>query len=81
MLIVNIKQIAGITDGGTGCLSGGEMLTGMGTMDDAWILLRDGLIHSFGSMSEMPQVGSDDVVDARGGMVLPGFAYSYSVCR
>lgn len=78
MLIVNIKQIAGITDGGTGCLSGGEMLTGMGTMDDAWILLRDGLIHSFGSMSEMPQVGSDDVVDARGGMVLPAFCDSHT---
>ena len=52
-LIKNIGQIVGITDQQTRRKAGVEMSV-TGTLDNAWILIEDGLISGFGPMSDCP---------------------------
>ena len=74
LLVSNIKTLAGITGEGVLRLQGAEMKR-LGTINDAWLLVEDGKISAFGSMSDMPSGGFvvDAEVDARGGMVLPSW--------
>lgn len=53
----------------------GQLLTmeqGIGLHTSAWLRMEAGKIHSFGPMSACPDV-SDDDVDARAQVVIPGF--------
>ncbi len=52
-LIKNIGQIVGITDQQTRRKAGVEMSV-TGTLDNAWLLIEDGLISGFGPMSDRP---------------------------
>lgn len=52
-LIKNIGQIVGITDQQTRRKAGVEMSV-TGTLDNAWLLIEDGLISGFGPMSDCP---------------------------
>lgn len=52
-LIKNIGQIVGITDQQTRRKAGVEMSVA-GTLDNAWLLIEDGLISGFGPMSDCP---------------------------
>ena len=52
-LIKNIGQIVGITDQQTRRKAGMEMSV-TGTLDNAWLLIEDGLISGFGPMSDCP---------------------------
>ena len=74
LLVSNIKTLAGITGEGVLRLQGAEMKR-LGTINDAWLLVEDGKISAFGSMSDMPSGGFvvDAEVDAQGGMVLPSW--------
>lgn len=49
ILIINIGVLAGILPKGTGRLQGKEM-SKVETIEDAWLLIRDGKIHSFGQL-------------------------------
>ena len=55
-------------------LCGGEM-SHVDMIDDAYLLVEDGVVASFGNMDELQGDGicADEVVDARGGMVLPSW--------
>ena len=74
LLVSNIKTLAGITGEGVLRLQGAEMRR-LGTINDAWLLVEDGKISAFGSMSDMPSGGFvvDAEVDAQGGTVLPSW--------
>ncbi len=74
LLVSNIKTLAGITGEGVLRLQGAEMKR-LGTINDAWLLVEDGKISAFGSMSDMPSGGFvvDAEVDAQGGTVLPSW--------
>ena len=74
LLVSNIKTLAGITGEGILRLQGAEMKR-LGTINDAWLLVEDGKISAFGSMSDMPSGGFvvDAEVDAQGGTVLPSW--------
>lgn len=74
-LIKNIGQIVGITDPQTRRKAGVEMSV-TGTLDNAWLLIEDGLISGFGPMSDCPC--SCEVIDTEGGMVLPCFCDSHT---
>lgn len=90
-LIKNIGQIVGITDQQTRRKAGVEMSV-TGTLDNAWLLIEDGLISGFGPMSDCPdglhgdctdglhgdRPCSCEVIDAEGGMVLPCFCDSHT---
>ncbi|MBR6182908.1 MAG: imidazolonepropionase [Prevotella sp.] len=71
-LIYNIGMLAGIHPVETRRLQGGE-LGEMGVIDDAWLLIDDDRIASFGKMKDLDKLvlGEDTAIDAEGGAVLP----------
>ena len=71
-LIYNIGMLAGIHPVETCRLQGGEMGE-MGIIDDAWLLIDDDRIASFGNMKDLDKLalGEDVAIDAEGGAVLP----------
>lgn len=74
LLVENISTLVGTGTGGKLRLCGSEM-SGLNTLDNAWLLADDGRFAAFGGMDDMPPKGlrADVVVDARGGMVLPSW--------
>lgn len=74
LLVENISTLVGTGVGGKLRLCGSEM-SGLNTLDNAWLLADDGRFAAFGGMDDMPPEGlrADVVVDARGGMVLPSW--------
>ena len=73
-LISNIKTLVGVDTELKPRLQGAEM-SRLGQMDDAWLLVEDGRIASFGLMADWAARGEhvDVEVDAAGGMVLPSW--------
>jgi imidazolonepropionase len=48
-------------------------------IDNAWLLIEDGIIHSFGEMQHIPEnIIADKVIDATGRMVLPSWCDSHT---
>jgi imidazolonepropionase len=69
-LFVQISQIWGIDENALSVKSGKEMSV-VGSLQNAWLLVENGLIHSWGSMTDtMPQ--ADEIVDAKEMELLPG---------
>lgn len=78
-LFTNIKQLAGIQPHGDRVLRGKE-LDIVVSLDNAWLLVVDGLIHSFGYMAHIPENFplQAEIVDCTGRMVLPAFVDSHT---
>lgn len=77
LLIINIGTLEGILP--SGCLRlKGEEMGSMGIMHDAWVLCRGEFIDSFGSMKDCPAADGAEVIDARGGVVIPAFCDSHT---
>lgn len=70
LLITNISSLLQVCNG-LNPVKGSEM-SEVNSISDAFLLIRNGVIDSFGSMKDIPNV-SDSVLDAEGGLVLPGF--------
>lgn len=70
ILIRNIASIAQTVPGHH--LVSGKEMDKVQNFTNAFLLIRNGLIDSFGPMEEIPNV-SCTTLDAKGGMVLPGF--------
>jgi imidazolonepropionase len=69
-LFVQISQIWGIDENALSVKSGNEMSV-VGSLQNAWLLVENGLIHSWGSMKDtVPQ--ADEIVDAKEMELLPG---------
>lgn len=81
MLIYNIGILAGIVPKGV-LRKEGAAQGETGIMEDAWLRIQDGLIAEFGPMSSCPdltcEADSKDLVNAGGGMVIPGFCDSHT---
>lgn len=79
LLIENIKSLAGITEKGIEKLAGKEMQR-LTAINNSWILIRDGVIDSFGSMESQPAGLSRSavVINASGKFVLPSFCDSHT---
>ena len=78
-LITNIKQLYQ-TEGPAEnrlCVSGADM-AGLPGISNAWLLVADGLIHSFGEMGVLPDTHADETIDATGRMVLPAWCDSHT---
>lgn len=79
-LIVNIKQLHQVEDHNT---PGKTRIAGKGmahipSLEHAWLLMEDGLIHSFGDMADIPADHADKTVDASGRMILPAWVDSHT---
>ncbi len=55
----------------------GEDMSTIPTIDDAFLLLRDGLIIDYGKMQDCP-VSSGTIIDAEGKLVMPAFCDSHT---
>lgn len=92
-LITNIGVLAGILPENISRLQG-EQMSRVETIEDAWLLIVDGKIESFGKADKLRGYGYDtdnilnevQVIDAKGGYVMPTFCDShthivYAGCR
>ena len=77
-LIYNIATLGGIDRKGRLRLQGSEMAQ-FETLDNAYLLIKDGRIADFGSMDSLPQLAADvKRVDAESGTVMPSFCDSHT---
>ena len=58
-------------------VSGKEMAI-LPCIENAWLVVEDGRIHSFGEMAAMPETDADEIIDATGKMVLPAWCDSHT---
>ena len=77
LIIKNIGILAGIDESGRTRAMGAEMKK-LGTEKNAYIIVEDGKIKSYGNMSTMPEERADEEIDAKGGVVLPAFCDSHT---
>lgn len=76
LLIKNIGQLVQVRPEAPVVLKGATM-SELPTIDNAWILLIDGLIHSFGEMENCPR-SIEQIIDAEGGFVFPSWCDSHT---
>ena len=77
-LFVNIGRIAGILPQGVRKLCGKEM-DRVQTLDNAWLLVKDGKIDSFGPMSTLGEIPSGmEMMDLSGKMLMPAFCDAHT---
>ncbi|MHC1775158.1 MAG: imidazolonepropionase [Lentimicrobium sp.] len=81
MLITNISKLVG-TGSADVLLKAGAAMSELETIDDAFLLIEDGKIKSFGPLKDYDEQDAemDDckVINARGGMVYPSFCDSHT---
>lgn len=77
-LLKNIKQLTGIqTDSSKLKLSGKEMST-LSSIENAFLLIENDLIKSFGKMTDLPEVSVDQTINLSGKIVLPAWCDSHT---
>ncbi len=76
ILITHIQELLITGDFPGGKRAGKEMLQ-LPSLSDAWLLIRDGCIDSYGPMSSVPG-RADDILDAGGRLVFPCFCDSHT---
>ena len=80
-IIYNIGLLAGIVPEGVLRKEGTEQGR-TGILENAWLAVEDGRIAGFGPMASCPRAvnatDTDEVVNARGGMLMPGFCDSHT---
>lgn len=78
LLIKNIGQIVGIDNLNRRRIAGSDM-DHTETLANAWIATNNERIDSFGVMDRIPdQSAFDEVIDARGGVLMPSFCDSHT---
>ena len=77
-LITNIKTLYGLRPSSCLRLCGADMSLPH-SMDNAWLAVADGMVEDYGDMCTLsPEQHADEVIDARGGLVLPAFCDSHT---
>ncbi len=70
LLIKNIKELLQIRKSAISYVKGEEMKQ-LPSLKNAYLIIKDDLIHDFGLMGNCPDLFFDDVIDAQGKTVLP----------
>ncbi len=76
LLLKNIKQLIGITEN-SDVIKRGKAQGEVNTLDNAYLLIRNNIIDSFGPMHDCPNV-SMDTHDCNGRLVLPMYVDSHT---
>ena len=76
ILIRNIKSLVGIREAGTRLVSGAEMKT-LPAIDNAYLLIENGLIKAFGVNPDAPE-RAEEIIDATGRFVFPCWCDSHT---
>ena len=81
ILITNISKLVGILTDDV-IMKAGTAMSELGTIDDAFLLIEDGKIKSYGTIEDYedqyPEMDDCKVINARGGMVFPSFCDSHT---
>ena len=77
MLVKNIGTLVGIDESGRERVEGRAMAE-IATLDNAWLLAKDGRIVDYGTMDSLPGVEGCELLDARGGWLFPSFCDSHT---
>ena len=75
LLIKNIGTL--VCDSSRRQILSGEAMNQLEAIRHAWLLIENGVFSDFGTMGTCPDQ-ADDVVDAKGGSVLPSFCDSHT---
>lgn len=75
-LITNIKSLLQTDNGSRKCAMGKEMGV-LPSLDNAWLLIDKGRIHSYGTMDTVPE-RADNYINADGKYVLPAWCDSHT---
>ena len=76
-LFFNIRSLYGVLSNDQKKLSGQEMKS-FNSIDNAWILVEDGLISDFGDMSQAPAQEAHQLIDIDHRIVLPTYCDSHT---
>ena len=76
-LITNIKQLTQIRDKDISFISAKKMDI-LPSISDAYLLIENGVINDFGKMSEIPNFGNIETINAKDKIVLPAWCDSHS---
>lgn len=79
LLLTNIKQLCNIEvgDNRKARVAGADMKH-LPIMENAWLLIEDGIIQDFGDMEHAHAVQANDILDVSGRLVLPAFVDSHT---
>jgi imidazolonepropionase len=79
VLLTNIKQLCCVeaADRTITRLAGKQMGL-LPSIGDAWLVIDNGRIHSYGTMTEFPEMSADELIDATGRFVLPAWCDSHT---
>ena len=77
MLVKNIGTLVGIDESGRERVEGRAMAE-IATLENAWLLTKDGRIVDYGTMDSLPGVEGCELLDARGGWLFPSFCDSHT---
>lgn len=75
LLITNIRQLCQVS---TAKRVYGSGMANIPSIEHAWLLIEDGLIHSFGQMAEIPETNADETYNAADRLVLPAWCDSHT---
>lgn len=77
LLVTNIGTLAGIDHSGRERIMGADMKH-LESIENAYLTAEDGIITGFGRMQDLDSGNADEVLDAKGGIVLPAFCDSHT---
>ena len=77
LLIKNIKKLIQCRTENTPFVSGKDM-SFVPSIDNAYLVIKDGKINDFGKMQELKKINTDQVIDAKDRMVLPSWCDSHT---
>lgn len=76
-LIKNIKELLQVRETSIAKVSGADMAI-LPTIKNAFLILKDDLIHDFGSMENLSEINADTIIDATGKVILPSWCDSHT---
>lgn len=76
-LIINIKQLVQVRETNIEMVSGADMNT-LPVLENAYLLIEDGLISDFGLMNDLPEIEVQNVIDATDKVVMPTWVDSHT---
>ena len=77
-LVKNIKQLTGIQESNSKLKLSGKEMGILNTLDNAFLVIENDTIHSFGKMEEILEITVDKTIDAAGKIVMPTWCDSHT---
>jgi imidazolonepropionase len=77
LLLTHIKELLQVRQTATAFVSGAAMKE-LPTIKNAWLLIEDGLIHSYGEMEGVAELTQGKTIDCSGKIVLPSWCDSHT---